>query len=68
MVLELALVLVIVFQQVYWSIQTHKLIDKLMSRNYHEYTQAERHEPTIRVKPLPDAPDDMGALDDFAPL
>lgn len=29
-----------VFQLIYWSRQTQKLIDKLMSRNYAEYEQA----------------------------
>ena len=28
-----------VFQMIYWSRETHKLLDKLMSRNYAEYEQ-----------------------------
>lgn len=31
-----------VVQLLYWSSQTHKLLDKLMSRNYAEYVQTER--------------------------
>ena len=46
----------------------NKLIDKLMSRNYHEYKQAERQEDTIRVKPSAEAPDDLGALSDYQPI
>lgn len=30
-----------VFQLLFWSIQNRKLIDRLMSRNYAEYVQAE---------------------------
>lgn len=29
-----------VFQMVYWSRQVQKLVDKIMSRNYAEYVQA----------------------------
>lgn len=34
-----------VFQLVYWSRQVHKLVDKIMSRNYAEYVQTNR--PTL---------------------
>lgn len=37
------------FQLVYWSRQTHKLVDKLMSRNYAEYVQAQ-NPPLPRVR------------------
>lgn len=38
-----------VFQQIYWSRQTHKLIDKLMSRSYAEYVQVSKQpvEPAL---------------------
>lgn len=38
----LALVGANLFQTLYWSRMTHKLIDKLMSRNYAEYVQVEK--------------------------
>ena len=40
-----------VFQLVYWSRQTHKLIDKVMSRNYAEYVQITTPPlPTVKVE------------------
>lgn len=44
--ISLALLGLNVFQMVYWSRQVHKLVDKLMSRNYAEYVQ-------INTPPLP---------------
>ncbi len=37
------------FQLVYWSRQVHKLIDKLMSRNYADYV-------TVQRPAMPDLP------------
>jgi hypothetical protein len=34
---EIALLCVVVFQQVYWAQQVQKLINKLMSKNYYDY-------------------------------
>ena len=39
------LTLMNVFQLVYWSRQVHKLVDKVMSRNYAEYVQVTK--PTL---------------------
>jgi hypothetical protein len=67
--LEITLLGLLVYQQVYYSRQIHKLIDKLMSRNYHEYKQAERPPEPFKVKLAPEeTPEDMGALMDFNPL
>jgi hypothetical protein len=38
---SLSLIALNLFQLIYWSRQTHKLIDKLMSRNYPEYVQTQ---------------------------
>jgi hypothetical protein len=38
----LALLGVVVFQQIFFLRQIHKLVDKLMSRSFTEYTQAEK--------------------------
>ena len=35
--LVVILIAVILIQQVYWASQVHRLIDKLMSRNFAEY-------------------------------
>jgi hypothetical protein len=36
-----SLLLLNVFQLIYWSRQTHKLIDKIMSKNYADYVQTQ---------------------------
>jgi hypothetical protein len=43
-----------VFQLIYWSRQVHKLIDKLMSRNYADY-QAWANKPEVAL-PAPQVP------------
>jgi hypothetical protein len=39
---SLSLIALNLFQLIYWSRQTHKLIDKIMSRNYAEYVQTQQ--------------------------
>lgn len=56
----------IVVREIFFMYTTNKLINKLMSRNYHEYKAAE----TIDQKPVnqfiqPEDPMDMGALSEF---
>ena len=66
----LVLSALLLIQQVYWSVQVHKLVDKLMSRNYHEYKQAEGQTLPM-VAPsiiLPESEDDLGSLGDYKPL
>lgn len=49
--LLVSLLLLNVFQAVYWSRQVQKLIDKLMSRNYAEYVSLTNPPlPTVKVK------------------
>jgi hypothetical protein len=36
-VTEVALLCVVLAQQIYWARQVHKLVDKLMSRNFYDY-------------------------------
>lgn len=38
----LALIVLIALQHIFWSITTHRLVNKLMSRNYFEYQQAQQ--------------------------
>jgi len=43
----------LIFQQVYFTIIVNKLVNKLMSRNYYEYAQAETQfdrKPDLNVK------------------
>lgn len=55
------LFLIIIFQQIFWSRVAQKLVDKLMSRNYHEYVQAQQTSPAVRVR-VNDSPDDFEDL------
>lgn len=65
----LVLVGLLAYQQVYWSKLTQKLVDKLMSRNYHEYKQAEGLQPIKgRAKAPEEVSEDLGVLNDFQPL
>lgn len=68
MTIDLLLCLLLVFQQIYWAGVTHKLLDKLMSRNYHEYKQAESYKVVDRPKPSEGPFEDLRALNDFNPL
>lgn len=43
---SLGLLALNVFQLVFWSRDHHKLVDKLMSRNYPEYIQSKSREGT----------------------
>lgn len=57
----LILVMINAIQTVYWSRMTHKLIDKLMSRNYAEYVQLEKLKspvPNMRVEVPPEVESD----------
>lgn len=38
---------------IFWAVVAHKLINKLMSRSFAEYTQSERFTPqeTVKTKP-----------------
>ena len=68
-VLTLASLLVV--QQAYWSYQVHKLVDKLMSRNYHEYEQAKSQSLPLTASPvvIPEDPEDLqGTFGSIGPL
>jgi hypothetical protein len=55
-----------VFQQVFFFRQIHKLVDKLMSRSYTEYTSASAPKSeTIRVKIPVDPVEDLGAMGEY---
>lgn len=58
----------LVFREIYWARVTNKLIDKLMSRNYHEYKQAESQgEPERARPPVDEGPidSDIGIMQEF---
>lgn len=57
----------LVVQQLFWAIQTHRLMNKLMSRNYHEYKQTEQAfeaKPKAIVAQEEDL-EDLGVLEGF---
>lgn len=52
-----------VFQLIYWSRQVQKLVDKVMSRDYHTY---EISKQPFQVPPKPIQPEDV--MEDLSPL
>jgi len=64
--ISLVLAGLLIFQQVYHPIIMNKLVNKLMSRNYYEYTQAETQfdrKPELNVKIAEEDPvDDMSII------
>lgn len=59
------LVCLLIIQQVFWSITTHRLLNKLMCRNYLEYQQAEQafKPQPLKIAPEPEPQEDLGSLD-----
>jgi len=67
----ICLSVLLIVQQVYWSYQVQKLVDKLMSRNYHEYEQAKSQfmQPIAPNIMIPQDPEDIaGAFGGISPL
>lgn len=62
------LALLLLLTNTFWALQCHRLVNKLMSRNYAEYHQLtnppEAQEKGIRVQ-LPDVRQDFGVLEGF---
>lgn len=49
-----------------WMLFTHRLLNKFMSRSFHEYVHAKAPpEPSRRIEPDADPEMDMGTLGDF---
>jgi hypothetical protein len=64
--LILVLLALNVFQIIFWSRTTHKLIDKLMSRSYFEYKEADKKKlPVIKVAEDPIEHEDLRVMDDY---
>lgn len=53
-----------VFQIVYWSRQTHRLIDKIMSRNYAEYITVQKDQATSFSLPEKAKKEDLPEVDE----
>lgn len=53
---SLGLLLMLIFQQVYLTMTINRLVDKLMSRNYHEYVQSSNPPADIPVVKIDDEP------------
>ena len=62
---------ILLLREIHWARLTNKLIDKLMSRNYHEYKQAEGQGEPLTARPTPSrGPEDrdIDVMRDFQPL
>ena len=58
----------LVVREVYFLYSTHKLINKLMSRNYYDYMITQKATRTVEKEPkpeTPDTPEDFGAMNEF---
>lgn len=67
-ILVLSLIGLNVFQHIFWSRQVQQLVDKLMSRNYAEYSVVSRPkevERKIQVPLAQELPDDLRILQGF---
>lgn len=64
---ELALVVLLVVQQAFYMWQIHKLMNKLMSRNYFDYEASKPKMPAKRkeVMQVPEDTEEMGILQPF---
>ena len=65
---EVLLSLVLLLSNVFWGIQCQRLINKLMSRNYHEFQVAnlQKAEKEKKIKREPSLnTDEMGQLDEL---
>lgn len=68
--ISLVLVGLLIFQQVYYTLMINRLVNKLMSRNYHEYVQADNipnRQASLKVKVEDEHFEDMGQLAEFGP-
>jgi len=67
---ELVLAGLLVLTNVFWVLNTHKLLNKLMSRNYFEFKSAELKpdEKQDTIKLQADEVEDFGALSELTRL
>lgn len=59
-----SLIVAAAYQQWFYTRQIQKLVDKLMSRSYHEYKNATAP-PVVRLPPEAEPPEDLRPLQDF---
>ncbi len=58
------LVVLLLGQQVYWSFIVYKLNDRLMSRDFSEFTRGEKTRKVLKIAPAP--PDEPAGVDPIA--
>jgi hypothetical protein len=65
--IEIGLLVLVMFQQVYWTWHCHKLVNKLMSRDFYEYKQALKvsNKQDIKIQTPIDLPEDLRPLQEF---
>lgn len=55
-------------REIYFLYSTHKLVNKLMSRNYYDYMITQKATRTVEKEPKPTPPEpeeDFGAMNEF---
>ncbi len=64
---EMVLVGLLVGSNVFWAINSHKLLNKLMSRNYFEFNQAQlkSEKNADKIVLPPDETEDFGSLSEL---
>lgn len=62
----IALCALLAVQQVFYLHQIQKLVDKLMSRSYTDYTAAKTPPKEIRVQVPAEPPEDLRILQEFS--
>ncbi len=66
--MQSALLALNVFQLIFWGYMVQRLVDKLMSRNYHEYQVANKVEKKQEQNPMMGIPEDFRRLNEINPL
>jgi hypothetical protein len=67
MTVEIMLAALLVVTNILWAINTHRLINKLMSRSFIEYREAFKEPVKVKQKEMPNDFEDFGSLSEVMP-
>jgi hypothetical protein len=71
MTVDVLLAALLVITNALWAVNTHRLINKLMSRSFFEYKEAtlqdEKLKATVKKAPVPESYADFGDLSEIMP-